>query len=295
MVHEDMARDLESYGIPILYVGDHGQLPPVGAMGSKVSNPDLRLEKIHRQAEGSPIIALSQCVRTTGHLPSTVLGGSGKGVVYKARRDMNVVVKDLAYHASAQMRTSLIIGNEQTSTVGFAVITRTNSMRLLWNKLIRKARYGKDFDPMPLPGDYVIALRNRPPIFNGMRGIVQQILGRRPLVTDLLVKFDDLPTASRVTASNFQFNREGTFQNPAEIENAALAKGIDQETLDVPGIYWGELLDYGYALTCHKAQGSSFDTVVLYLDKILNPMDENNRRWLYTAVTRAKQDIIILT
>jgi len=292
MVHEGMAQDLESFGKPILYVGDHGQLPPVGGVGSKVQNPDLRLEKIHRQAEGNPIIALAQTVRTTGKLPMTA--EKVKGVRYQSRRTMADVAKDLAYRASTQMRTTLIAGGEQQSTVSFAVITRTNSMRLLWNKAIRKCRYAGDYDPMPLPGDYVIALRNKPPIFNGMRGIVQSIAGRRPLVTDLIVKFDDLPSVSKVTACNFQFNREYTFQNSNEIEAAALARGIDQESVDHTN-YWGDLVDYGYALTCHKAQGSSFDTVVLYLDRLLDPTDDNNRRWLYTAVTRAKHDIIILT
>lgn len=40
-------------------------------------------------------------------------------------------------------------------------------------------------------------------------------------------------------------------------------------------------IDYGYALTCHKAQGSEWDRVTVYA-QTLEP------RWLYTAVTRAR-------
>lgn len=48
-------------------------------------------------------------------------------------------------------------------------------------------------------------------------------------------------------------------------------------------------LRYAYALTCHKAQGSEFDNVILHpyygQDKVVS------LRYLYTAVTRAKQNL----
>lgn len=39
-------------------------------------------------------------------------------------------------------------------------------------------------------------------------------------------------------------------------------------------------LDYGHAITCHKAQGSQFDRVLVWIEGRSNP------RWVYTAVTR---------
>ena len=63
MVSDDLLRDLQFHGAPILAVGDHGQLPPVMASGDLMQKPMLRLEKIHRQAEGSPIIRLAHWVR----------------------------------------------------------------------------------------------------------------------------------------------------------------------------------------------------------------------------------------
>lgn len=49
-------------------------------------------------------------------------------------------------------------------------------------------------------------------------------------------------------------------------------------------------LEFGYAITVHKAQGSEFDNVLLIADLMHK---EIRRRWLYTAVTRAKKGIII--
>ena len=50
--------------------------------------------------------------------------------------------------------------------------------------------------------------------------------------------------------------------------------------------------DYGYALTTHKAQGSQWDTVVLFDESYA--FREMKDRWLYTAITRAAERITIV-
>jgi exodeoxyribonuclease V alpha subunit len=49
-------------------------------------------------------------------------------------------------------------------------------------------------------------------------------------------------------------------------------------------------LSLGYALTCHRAQGSEADYVIVALppSRLLDPS------WLYTAVTRARQQVVII-
>lgn len=66
MMTDDMVEDLESFEIPVLYVGDHGQLEPVGNDPGLMKDPDIRLEVIHRQAQGSPIIQFAHMVRSGG-------------------------------------------------------------------------------------------------------------------------------------------------------------------------------------------------------------------------------------
>ncbi len=46
-------------------------------------------------------------------------------------------------------------------------------------------------------------------------------------------------------------------------------------------------LRYGYALTCHKAQGGEWDKVIIHLWQC-----QSDAKWLYTAVTRARKEII---
>lgn len=52
---------------------------------------------------------------------------------------------------------------------------------------------------------------------------------------------------------------------------------------------------FGYAVTCHKAQGSEWDNVIIDLDTSgLNPVSELFFRWAYTAITRSKKRVYIL-
>ncbi len=53
-----------------------------------------------------------------------------------------------------------------------------------------------------------------------------------------------------------------------------------------------EEFDYGYALTVHKAQGSQWDTVMLWDES--DCFRENRWRWLYTGITRAAESITIV-
>lgn len=48
-------------------------------------------------------------------------------------------------------------------------------------------------------------------------------------------------------------------------------------------------LQHGYAITCHAGQGSEFDAVFILLDSA----QHIERSWLYTAITRAKQRVIL--
>jgi exodeoxyribonuclease-5 len=76
MVSADIQRDIESYRVPVLYIGDNAQLPPVGANNGLMDAPDFQLTEIHRQAAKSPIIRLAQAIRK-GNLDTLPLGAWG--------------------------------------------------------------------------------------------------------------------------------------------------------------------------------------------------------------------------
>jgi exodeoxyribonuclease-5 len=50
---------------------------------------------------------------------------------------------------------------------------------------------------------------------------------------------------------------------------------------------------FGWAITCHKAQGSQWQNVIVFDDR-LSRTAEDRKRWLYTALTRAEEGLVIL-
>lgn len=50
---------------------------------------------------------------------------------------------------------------------------------------------------------------------------------------------------------------------------------------------------YAYAITCHKAQGSEWDKVLVFEEGFPYNVEEH-KRWLYTAITRAKEKVVAI-
>lgn len=51
---------------------------------------------------------------------------------------------------------------------------------------------------------------------------------------------------------------------------------------------------FSYAITCHKSQGGQWNTIFVEQPYLPNGMDRDYLRWLYTAVTRAKEKLYLI-
>jgi exodeoxyribonuclease-5 len=74
------------------------------------------------------------------------------------------------------------------------------------------------------------------------------------------------------------------------LEGYSKAKAVvDAELLDDRPL----VCDYGYCLTAHKSQGSEWNTVGIYAPDYMAKVmgEEETRRWLYTAITRAREKV----
>ena len=124
MIGDSLLADIQAHHVPLLAVGDHGQLPPVMDRGSLMENPMLRLEKIHRVAEGNPIIRLSRSIREERRLDRSLEDGDA---IKFARRDSAGFALNEAYAA-----------HDNPLDVG--VVCWTNKNRVMLNGLARKAQ-----------------------------------------------------------------------------------------------------------------------------------------------------------
>lgn len=272
MVSGRMLDDIRALGRPILAVGDHGQLPPVMDSGDLMKNPDLRLERIHRQAEGSPIIRFAHAIRETGRLDRRFVDGD---VIQMKRRDACEDIVRMAYVAAHD-------DNESPLTIG--LLCYTNEKRIHLNAYARKAL---GFKGVPNAGEVVICLRNVAPHFNGMRGVLTTsgVLDGWKVKASIEFPEEGLPSLP-IEMYAGQFNQRETLKS---IEQAR-ARGIHVDKM----AELGELFDFGFSLTVHKSQGSAFQHVVGFIDREVSPSSEEWRRWAYTLVTRASERLTIL-
>lgn len=169
MVCRSIYDDLRSFNLPILFVGDHGQLEPVGEDIGLMKNLDFKLEKIHRQAAGNPILRLAHAFREgrEREIMSAWLNGwrDEKGRIHIGK-----------YRSSDDIcRTSQII-------CGY------NKTRHAINRAIRKSM-GFEAN-IPEVGELLICLRNNREyqVFNGQQATVLAVPCVRKATADVMVQ-----------------------------------------------------------------------------------------------------------
>lgn len=256
MVYAKLGRDLESFGKPILVMGDPNQLqPPNGEDAYYTNQPaDFTMREILRQAKDSPIIQLAYDA-LEGNLK---VGKYGESEVFGRKiRDDKV--------------RSLMLGADQ-------VLCGKNATRIANNVAMRnwKGLEGSHESYLPVVGDRLICLRNNyeKGIFNGelfeLTEILDKDLGR--VVSFKAVSLDNpgLPMEFNVPWNYFN----GTENNIPAYERA----NWDQFT-------------YSYVLTTHKFQGSQADKVTVIDESSV--FREQKRNHLYTSITRAAKSVQI--
>ena len=259
MITRDIWNDLLSFNKPILAVGDHGQLPPIDGNFNLMENPQFRLEEIYRQEINNPIIKVSEIARKYGQIP---IENFSKSVRKMDKKDRE----------TGEFLESMFEGYD-TDTM---ILTGYNRSRVKLNRGIRQLLGFNS--PTPCQGDRVICLRNnhREEIFNGMMGTVLDVTensidGFKYYDAEIELDDEDYPYFGKI--SKEQFGQQSTSNNVPD--------GID-------------LFDFGYALTVHKAQGSQAKRVVVFEERFSRMDDEMWRRWLYTAITRAIEELYII-
>jgi len=254
MLSTELYNDLKSYNIKLLFIGDPGQLEPVGDNPDLMRHPDVVLSKIHRQAEQSPIIRFANNVRL-GSRPTPMVDG------------------DLIVRAKSGLTIPALIdmGIDQ-------VICAKNKTRTEVNTKYRLA-LNKPLDHLE-PLDKIIVLRNNTQcgVFNGMILFIDEVLqdeGQAEFGWWKVNAHDEIKRkflGIRVWKKPFM----------TELPKDFIIPKYDK----IPLVY----ADWGYCITCHKSQGSEWDHVLVW-DEWMPPQVWDMKRWRYTAITRAAKKL----
>ena len=148
------------------------------------------------------------------------------------------------------------------------IICGTNASRARTNRLIRNLDGHRG--ELPERGEKLICLQNSPEL-GLLNGQMLDVIATTPARQGAYIaKLIDPLTGEQYTV-------------PAWASDLTRAGSTVAYTPDVAR------LAFGYAITCHKAQGSEWDRVLVIDDWRWADPD----RWLYTAVTRASKDVRI--
>lgn len=171
---------------------------------------------------------------------------------------------DLKYMRQRETAPDLYTGSDQ-------IIVGRNATRQAWNAKFRKLN--QFISKFPVVGDKMICLKNNHEagLFNGMIGYAKNTCEENGILYNL--DFEDYKDIQvwRGDVLGESSNYDGYNKRIRELER----------------------FDYAYAITCHKSQGSEFNSVLVYHQPIGGDMTER-KRWIYTALTRAKKQCILV-
>ena len=272
---------LFKHNVYVICLGDPFQLPPVDKKEDNhlLDAPHIFLDEIMRQAQESEIIQLSMAIRE--NRPIEVFQG----------KEVQILNKE-------ELNTGMLTWADQ-------ILVATNATRVSINAQMRKLL---NFGEQPQDGDKIICLRNywdcfsdnEEPLVNGTIGILKNSFLTKRYLPRIVKSTDGLSHIDLIMGDFI--SDSGMYFHSLEMDKKMIDTGefsLDWKTVyqlnrnpktrDIPPLEF----TYGYAITCHKAQGSEWDKVLVIEEKF--PFDKiEHARWLYTAVTRSSEKLVLV-
>ena len=272
---------LFKHDVYVICLGDPFQLPPVDKKEDNhlLDTPHIFLDEIMRQAQESEIIQLSMAIRENRPIEAF----QGKEVQILNKEELN---------------TGMLTWADQ-------ILVATNATRVSINTQMRKLL---NFGEQPQDGDKIICLRNywdcfsdnEEPLVNGTIGILKDSFLTKRYLPNIVKSTDGLSHINLIVGDFI--SDSGMYFHSLEMDKKMIDTGefsLDWKTVyqlnrnpktrDIPPLEF----TYGYAITCHKAQGSEWDKVLVIEEKF--PFDKiEHARWLYTAVTRSSEKLVLV-
>lgn len=303
----------------LLLIGDKAQLPPVGEQESPALRADVLkayglqvyecdLNEVLRQSQHSGILWNATAIRemitynTATQLPQIHLKGFADISIVQG----NELIESLASSYSA-------VGMDETM-----VITRSNKRANIFNQGIRNTILGREEELTT--GDLVMVVKNKylekdrstdiSFIANGDHAVVRRVRNIRELYgfrfADVALEFPDynnteldtvvvLDTLTTEAPALTHEQNDKLFQSVMEDYSDVPRKADRMKQLREDEYFNAMQIKFGYAVTCHKAQGGQWAHIYLdqgYMtDEMLTP---DYIHWLYTAFTRATEHLYLV-
>lgn len=293
----------------IIFVGDPGQLPPVAQPFSPALDMDwlasqqrtaisVTLDRIERNDSDNDILVLASNVRSMTPDPAI------RFPRLPARHLQNVVI----HSCDQEMFEDYLQCYQEKGTSGALAVARSNQQVAAINKDMRERLFGEKDLPLK-KGDVLMVVQNNNyvPLSNGDFVEVME-LGETEMHVNLLfqririrallsgIEYELLISLDVLYGPDSNLSRDQSRMLMIDFSRRMLQKGIKVNSPEFKQRMMRDKVlnclkaKFGYAVTCHKAQGGEWDDVYLFLNSKMYGMPQTELfRWWYTAITRARK------
>lgn len=304
----------------LLLIGDGAQLPPVGSPLSPALDLDFlkshftltaavcELTDVMRQREDSGILSLATAVR------SALNGHASEALPFQVPTST-----DIHMVSGLDLQDYLESSFGQRGPESTMLITRSNKRANQFNREIRARVFFRE--EQVSAGDFLMAVKNNyhwlgndNPIGFIANGDVMEVmrLGRWEEkfgfdFVEATVRLIDYPEASEVevllllntldveSASLPSAEQNKLYTGVMESHEHLPTKAERKKAISEDPFYNALQVKFAYAVTCHKAQGGQWPEVFVDQGYLTDDMvDTEYLRWLYTAITRATENLYLL-
>lgn len=302
----------------LLFVGDTAQLPPVGCDESPALNEKFLKSSFHLTIFSCELKQVARQSLESGILENATELRSLLAD-YKGEQPKLFLTSDVVKVEGDELQDTLNMAYSKYGFNDVLIVTRSNKRANLFNQAVRaRVRYMEDD---VCAGDLFMSVKNNyfwldeksdiGFIANGDSFEIKRIVKREELYgfhfLECVVGLIDYPETPDIQLKIIQESMTSDGPSLTQEQQKALYEGVLADVADEPSKgkriaymkkspYYNALqAKFCYAVTCHKAQGGQWPVVFIdqgYLTKEM--MDYNFLRWLYTAITRAKEKVYLI-
>ena len=280
MVPKTMVDMLLAHKIYILFLGDPFQLPQIdkNETHTLLDNPHIFLDQVMRQAAESEIIQLTMKIRNGEDIPFM----HGKEVIVAPKAELvtgHLTWADIIICATNKTRHNM--NRRKRELLGYSGVLEENESLLI------KCNY------------WEVCNENGDALVNGSIGTIKNVFESfRRIPSYVKSDIRDMPTIvgefisdDGVSFGNIEFDKNFLLkEEPCVDWRVSYQLGKLKPKI---GDILPKQATYGYALTCHAAQGSEFDKVLVIEESF--PFDKKEHaRWLYTAISRSAEKCVLI-
>jgi exodeoxyribonuclease-5 len=277
-----------------LFVGDPAQLPPVNETASPAFElPGPMLEEVHRQAADNPILDLATRIRTgtLGRVQSRFANGKGVAITRGQDAFLDSILRAFRDAGDAD------------GTAARVLAYRNRTVRR-YNRAVRARLHGTDA-PRFVEGEWLVGratwFHRQVPFLKNSEEVrietIKEDVFEAEDMSEWVVWALKVRAPGEASRRTLYVLHEGERERYGE-ELARRRAFALEEPRGWAGFY--ELkerfarVDYAYASTVHKAQGSTFDTVFVDHRDLCACRGAERDALLYVAVTRPARRLALL-